>query len=206
MAEKLRIEVCTFNYYESLDMANNGWEIHSFQPEPVQFNKMTERTNNLSNFISVNKAVAITTENDVPLHLSKAGGAHSILAFRTDEEIALRWAPRTDVYGSGTQIPISTVSLKDYIAEKLSGRNIDELDINCAGLDLSVLQDMGDTLNLVKKGSMIAVISPETAIHVGQTNLLSDCRDFLIGRGFVITNEKIFDNLCCEVQINFASA
>lgn len=159
----------------------------------------------VDNLLIVNSAAG-TTEGDAILNIAK-GGFGSVLAFKTDEEIAVNWGERTDVYGSGTTITVTCKKLETILAENnLTGREIEFLNIETSGSGLDVLQSLGSAIAQVKKGSVIAAATAEKSFYKDQTNTVAAVIEWLTANGLGVLSKKDWDNYGNEVHITFCRA
>lgn len=201
---KLLIEVGGYDGLDSLRYHANGYNVYTFEPNHVNFKDLKKRTESLSNYTVINKAVCLTDGTTI-FNICRSGGASSILPFKNDYELMKHWG-RDDVMYSGTSYTVPTIRLDTFIEEyNLQNETIDMLHIDAQGVDLDVLKSLGKYIKNVKEGVVECAISSEKAIYVNQSSLMMDVQKWLTEHDFQITNITSNDTSQCEYNIFFKS-
>jgi FkbM family methyltransferase len=202
---KLLIEVGAYDGHDSLSYHANGYRVFTFEPKRDLFKALYERTKHLNNYTVIEKAVCLTN-GTTTFNICQAGGASSILPFRSNEELVRTWsANRTDVQYSGESYVVNTTRLDTFIEENsLQNETIDYIHIDAQGVDLEVLQSIGGYIKNVRAGVIETVVDPNKSIYRGQTtNVYSNVKEFLMSNGFLISGVTSNDNTACEYNVHF---
>ena len=200
----LMIEVGGFDGHDSLLGHNRGMQVITFEPKIDLAAALTARTSSLTNFTVVAKAVS-NIDGKVMFNECQWGGASSILPFKPDDELDLHWTPsRNDIHYSGKSYEVDVTRLDTYLRSvNMEDRSIDYLHIDAQGVDLEVLQGLGDLIKNVKTGVVETVKDTSKAIYVGQVNTLNHVKSFLTQNGFSITKIEGNDSTECEYNVFF---
>lgn len=201
----LLIEVGAFDGSDSLQYHSKGYRVYTFEPKRDLYENLVNKTRDLENYTVIQKAVCLTN-GETMFNICKAGGASSILPFRSDEELEKTWsANRTDVQYSGESYMVNTTRLDTFIEEYgLENETIDFLHIDAQGVDLECLMSLGKYLKNVKEGIIETVIEKERSIYIGQdTNTLDNVGNFLINNNFDIVGIYGNDITNCEYNVVF---
>lgn len=202
---KTLIEVGAFDGTDSLNYHRNGYVVYTFEPHQGLYAALVERTKDLENYTVIPKAVSLV-DGKTQFNVCKAGGASSILPFRSDEELLKVWtAYRTDVHYSGTSYEVETTRLDTFIeANHLENTTIDFIHIDAQGVDLECLKSLGKYIENVKAGVVETVKDRNKSIYIGQDeNTLENVEKFLLANGFKIERVEPNDNIDCEYNVFF---
>jgi FkbM family methyltransferase len=200
----LMIEVGGFDGGDSLMWHQRGYDVISFEPKRDLAAALFAKTAELPNFTVVPKAVS-NVDGKTMFNECKRGGASSILPFKSDDELIANWtADRTDIHYNGTSYEVDVTRLDTYIRSvNLHDRSIDYLHVDAQGVDLEVLEGLGDLVANVKAGVVETVKDTAKAIYVGQSNTLEKIEKFLSDNGFAITRVEGNDCTGCEYNVFF---
>lgn len=199
------IEVGAFDGSDSLRYHSQGYTVYTFEPKKDLYDQLTLKTLHLADYTVIPKAVCLT-DGTTTFNICKAGGASSILPFRTDEELAQTWSPhRTDILYSGESYDVETTRLDTFIEQyNLQNTMIDFLHIDAQGVDLDVLKSTGKYIHNVMAGVVETVKDEQKSIYIGQKdNTLDNVTQFLSEHGFRITNVESNDGTQCEYNVHF---
>jgi FkbM family methyltransferase len=199
------IEVGAFDGSDSLRYHSQGYTVYTFEPKKDLYDHLSLKTLHLADYTVIPKAVCLTDGRTI-FNICKAGGASSILPFRTDEELAETWSPhRTDILYSGESYEVETIRLDTFIEQyNLQNTAIDFLHIDAQGVDLDVLKSTGQYIRNVIAGVVETVKDEQKSIYIGQKdNTLDNVSQFLSEHGFRITNVESNDGTQCEYNVHF---
>lgn len=202
---KTLIEVGAYDGSDSLNYHNKGYVVYTFEPKKDLFENLVNRTKHLKNYTVIPKAVSLVNGN-TQFNICKSGGASSILAFRSDEELIKNWTiNRTDILYSGVSYTVETTRLDTFIEENnLQNNIIDFLHIDAQGVDLDCLKSLGVYIKNVIAGVVETVKDTKKSIYIGQEdNTLDNVTHFLELNGFKIKNVESNDNTQCEYNVYF---
>ncbi len=202
---KTLIEVGAYDGTDSLHFYNQGFRVFTFEPKKDLYENLVARTKHLQNYTVTPKAVC-SFNGKTTFNICKAGGASSILPFKSDEELVETWsANRTDVQYSGQSYEVETTRLDTFIEQNgLQNTIIDYVHIDAQGVDLECLMSMGKYIANVKAGVLETVIDPKKSIYVSQdTNTLDNITTFLHDNDFTITRVDGNDATGCEYNVFF---
>lgn len=202
---KTLIEVGAYDGEDSLKYHQNGYRVFTFEPKRDFYENIAAKTANLPNYTVIPKAVCLT-DGVTQFNICKAGGASSILPFKSDEELIKHWsANRTDVHYSGVSYEVETTRLDTFIEQYgLQDTTIDFLHIDAQGVDLEVLMSLGKYIKNVSAGVVETVKDPQKSIYVGQeANVYSNVEKFLTENGFGIAGIDSNDWYECEYNVRF---
>lgn len=202
---KTLIEVGAYDGSDSLNYHKNGYIVYTFEPKKDLFQNLVDKTNHLTNYTAIPKAVSLKN-GIIQFNICKEGGASSILPFRPDHELIETWTEnRTDVQFSGISYDVETTRLDTFIEEYgLQDRIIDFLHIDAQGVDLDCLKSLGKYIKNVLAGVVETVMDEKKSIYIGQNdNTLANVALFLTSNGFKITSIQSNDITNCEYNIHF---
>lgn len=202
---KTLIEVGAFDGKDSLRFHRDGYRVFTFEPKRDLYEDLYNRTKTLENYTVIPKAVS-STNGTVQFNICKAGGASSILPFKSEDELNKTWTPnRWDVHYSGTSYEVETTRLDTFIEENgLENTTIDYIHVDAQGVDLDVLKSLGKYIKNVNAGVVETVEYPEKSIYVGQTeNTIENVKKFLLENGLRITYIESNDITNCEYNVHF---
>jgi FkbM family methyltransferase len=172
--------------------------VYAFEPTPVLFDYLIDKTKHLSNYHVIKKAVS---DYNGKANFNIAGqsdwGCSSLLEF--SEKSKTEWIGRDD-FKVTEVIEVDVIRLDDFIIQN-NITHIDNLHVDTQGSDLNVLLGLGDKINIVKNGKIEAATKND--ILYKEQNLLKDCVDFLDSNNFEITNIWENDIYGNEVNIEF---
>jgi FkbM family methyltransferase len=199
------IEVGAFDGSDSLRYHSQGYTVYTFEPKKDLYENLVNNTRHLSNYTVIPKAVC-QTNGVTQFNICKAGGASSILPFRSDEELSKTWTPgRTDILYSGESYEVETIRLDTFIEQNnLQDTQIDFLHIDAQGVDLEVLKSTGKYIKNVMAGVVETVKEEYKSIYIGQTdNTLDNVSAYLAENGFQISRVEGNDGTQCEFNVFF---
>lgn len=194
--------------------ANNGWwgkgelasdpecRVFFFEPTPELVDKLTWEMAGNPRAIVVAKAVS-----DIPgkakFNISGQGdwGCSSLLDFKPKDVIEKVWPGRPDI-NKTAEIEVDCIRMDDYCREN----NIDSIDFfhcDVQGMDLRVLQSMGDLIGIVKAGQIETATSTGSTIYSNQDATVDKCTEWLQSKGFTITSVTSNDPQTNEVNMVF---
>ena len=202
---KTLIEVGACDGCDSLIYHANGYAVYTFEPKTDLYENLANKTQHLINYTVINKAVSII-DGKTQFNICKAGGASSILPFRTDQELIETWgARRTDIQYSGISYDVETTRLDTFIEQNnLQYTIIDMIHIDAQGVDLECLRSLGKYINNVQSGVVETVIDVNKSIYVGQNdNTLENVKEFLDSHGLKISHIQSNDQTQCEYNVFF---
>lgn len=202
---KTLIEVGAFDGSDSLRFYNNGYRVYTFEPKKDLYESLVNRTAHLDNYTVIPKAVCLTN-GTTQFNICNAGGASSILPFRSADELNDTWSPsRTDIHYSGTSYDVETIRLDTFIEQNgLENTQIDYIHIDAQGVDLECLMSLGKYINNVNEGVIETVINQNKSIYTTQTvNIFDNVKKFLDDNNFIITNIQSNDSTGCEYNVFF---
>jgi FkbM family methyltransferase len=202
---KTLIEVGAFDGTDSLRYHTNGYVVYTFEPKKDLFQNLVNKTNHLTNYTVIPKAVSLTN-GTTQFNICKEGGASSILPFRPDHELIKNWSShRTDIQFSGISYDVETTRLDTFIEEYgLQDRVIDFIHIDAQGVDLDCLKSLGKYITNVQAGVVETVKDQNKSIYIGQEdNTLDNVEHFLLLNGFKVTNIESNDHTNCEYNVYF---
>lgn len=202
---KTLIEVGAFDGSDSLNFHKNGYRVYTFEPEKDLFENLINKTSHLENYTVIPKAVSLIN-GITNFNICKAGGASSILQFRTDEELNRTWTPnRTDIHYSGISYEVETTRLDTFIEENnLQNTIIDYIHIDGQGVDLECLKSLGIYIKNVMSGVITTVIDINKSIYINQNeNTYKNVEKFLLENGFKMTSVNRNDITNCEYNVYF---
>ena len=207
MSKKLLIEVGAYDGSSSLNYHRKGYEVITFEPKRDLFEKLQTKTSHLLDYAVHNYAIS-DINGEVDFHISRSGGASSLLPFKASTELVKHWGDdRWDVHDSNESYIVRSLRLQTFIeSNNLTNREIDFIHVDAQGMDLKVLQSLGGYIANVREGVIEAASTMETAIYDGQTSTVQVCEDWLKSYGFRIKAVNGNDANSCEVNIFFSRA
>jgi FkbM family methyltransferase len=122
--------------------------VYAFEPQPLMIERIRQAACGLPNFHLFEGAVA-DFDGQTTLHLSGGGqgGCSSILDYRPHQE----WGNKKFDKKYSLKVPV--ISLKTFMAQH-GINHIDYLHIDAQGMDLKILQGLGEYHKFVKSGDM----------------------------------------------------
>lgn len=202
---KLLIEVGAFDGKDSLKYHSNGYKVFTFEPKKDLFEDLSNRTKELKNYTVINKAVCKTNGKTI-FNICRNGGASSILEFKSKDELIKNWGEnRKDIHFANKSYEVETIRLDTFLEEyKLENTMIDFLHIDAQGVDLEVLESLGDYIQNVIEGVVETVKDKEKSIYVNQNeNTYDNVKKFLEKNNFKITKVVSNDKTGCEFNVFF---
>ena len=193
--------------------ANDGkWPIHyarfepktlviAFEPVPALVERIKEQTDNLSNFMLVDKCVSDYIGRSY-LNISPESqygdfSCSSLLSFSDKSET--EWPGREDFkYIGGVEVEV--ITLNKWITEN-EIPYISYLKIDTQGNDLKVLKGLGERLFMLEAGNLEAAAKPDI-LYNGQ-NTKEESIEFLESNGFKVIDIENNDIHGNEVNIHF---
>ena len=172
--------------------------VYAFEPTPVLFDYLIDKTKHLSNYHVIKKAVSdYNGKSNFNIAGQSDWGCSSLLEF--SEKSKTEWVGRDD-FKVTEVIEVDVIRLEDFIVEN-NITHIDYLHVDTQGSDLKVLVGLGDKINIVKNGKIEAATKDN--ILYEKQNLLKDCVDFLDANNFEIIDICENDIHGNEVNIGF---
>jgi FkbM family methyltransferase len=144
-------------------------------------------------------------DGEIDFHLCTAGGASSILPFKSDSELEAHWtAQRTDIRYSGTSYKVSSTRLDTFLEESgLTAEPIEYLHVDAQGVDLDVLKSLGTYINNVRAGVVETCYQLDKAIYATQKDDVLAVTSWLAAQGFMIERVESNDVTRCECNVFF---
>lgn len=200
----LLIEVGGFDGSDSLRFYEQGYTVITFEPERKLYADLVRRTSHLEGYRVVNKAVTLA-DGVTTFNVCKAGGASSVLPFKSDAELQAHWtARRTDIQYSGVSYQVETTRLDTFLEENgLTQTPIDYFHVDAQGADLDVLRSLGAYTGNVRKGVVETCYSLDKAIYTNQRDDLTAVKHWLVTHGFEIERIVPNDETNCECNVYF---
>lgn len=181
-------------------MAKNNPEFlfYAFEPTPHMCEIIKSRAIGLENYILIEKAVS-DFEGIAKFNVAGQAdwGCSSLLDFSQNSKT--EWPGRTDFKVTET-IEVEVIRLDNFIKEN-NIKEIEYLHVDTQGSDLKVLVGLGESLRIVKSGTIEAANKIEI-LYKGQ-NTKDECVVFLEKNGFKIESVLCNDGMCNEVNIRF---
>lgn len=156
----------------------------------------------LSQVEVVRKAVALAAGART-LNVSMRGdmGISSLLNLREDLSDDPYWATRSDL-GFDQLVEVDVAPLADILLP-LGLPGIDFIKIDCQGLDLAVLQSLGDGLRELRGGMLEVSTTRHTALYEDEASVLEDVLNWLKASSFDVYAIKPNDPALNEVNVYF---
>lgn len=172
-------------------------EIHGANPRYHPFQYAIGDTEGMKNF---NLAGPVDPMNILAHRKGMSNwGCSSLLDF--SESVQDEWEGRADFQTVGT-FPVQVRRLDSFVQEH-GIEAIDYLHIDAQGMDLRVLQSLGDKLSIVRAGVLEAPINEKKKIYT-ESHTAADAILFLLNNQFRITDIEKNDPEGNEVNIYFA--
>lgn len=201
------IEVGSFDGADSLAFYKQGYQVFTFEPKKDIYETLKKKTEHLSGYTPINKAVSIV-DGEIDFHICMEGGASSIFPFKEDDELNRHWTPaRQDIHYSGNSYKVQSTRLDTFLEEyNLTSHDIDYLHIDAQGADLDVLRSLGKYISNVRRGVLETCYSLEKAIYREQRDDVNVVKSWLEKNGFVIERVVPNDVTYCECNVYFRRA
>lgn len=178
---------------------NNDYKVFAFEPTPKLCAELSEKFKNNSNFTLIKKAVSNV---EGVMNFNVAGlsdwGCSSLLNFLPD--LTINWGGRGD-FKVTEIIKVDVIRLDTFIKYN-NILSIDYLHCDAQGLDLSVLESLGQYINIVKKGT-VEVANKRDVLYTNSNNYINDVVEFLEKNNFKILDIKSNDGLNNESNVLF---
>lgn len=174
------------------------------EPIPELYDELAIKKDslNLPNIELLKKAIN-TSEGFAKFHVARHAdwGVSSLLNFDSDNISKNEyWAQRSDLYFED-EIDVEITRLDTFLIE--AGYNhIDFIKIDAQGVDIKVLESLGDLLKNVDAGMLEAPTTRGAALYSNEPTL-KDVLDFLERNGFEPYAIKPNDPACAEVNVFF---
>ncbi|MHA6129398.1 FkbM family methyltransferase [Pseudomonas fluorescens group sp. PF-1] len=174
------------------------------EPIPELYDQLAIKKDalNLSNIALLKKAIN-TTEGNAKFHVARHAdwGVSSLLDFDSDNISKNEyWAQRSDLYFED-EIEVEITRLDKFLIGA-GFSHIDFIKIDAQGVDIKVLESLGDLLKNVDAGMLEAPTTRGTALYSNEPTL-KDVLDFLEKNGFEPYAIKPNDPACAEVNVFF---
>jgi FkbM family methyltransferase len=198
--EKVIFDVGANNGSSSIPLAKSqpSYLIFAFEPTPEMVNEIKSQTDDLENYVIVQKAVS---DYNGTAEFNVAGnwdwGCSSLLEF--SDKSKTEWPGRTD-FSVTNKLKVQVIRLDTFI-EINKINKIDYLHIDTQGSDLNVLNGLGNYIDMVNEGTMEAG-TDDDILYDGQ-NKLNESVKFLLQNKFKIIGVNSNDVFCNEVNIIF---
>jgi FkbM family methyltransferase len=202
------LDVGSFNGDDGLAWYTKGYNVIAFEPKRDLYESLAAKMQHLATrtpyFHVVNKAVSLT-DGEVDFHLCAAGGASSILPFKSDPELDKHWTPRrTDMRYSGVSYKVSSTRLDPFLEEAgLANEPIEYLHVDAQGVDLDVLKSLGRYIANVQAGVVETCYQLDKAIYATQTDDVQGVWKWLTEQGFTVDRIQPNDDTKCECNVYF---
>lgn len=204
----LVIEVGSYNGEDGLAWHSKGYNVIAFEPKKDLYEAIVKKTQHLANakpfFRVVNKAVSLV-DGEVDFHICAAGGASSVLPFKSDEELNKHWTPaRTDIHYSGESYKVQSIRLDTFLEQEgLTDKKIDYIHVDAQGVDLDVLKSLGKYISNLQAGVVETCYSVDKAIYATQTDDVRKVQFWLFDNGFIVNQVQSNDVTNCECNVHF---
>lgn len=201
----LLIEVGAYDGTDSLQFYRKGYEVFTFEPKRDLYASLLMKTRKYPDYTVINSAVSLK-DGATKFNICAAGGASSILEFKTDDELHKHWGKdRKDILYSGESYDVLTTRLDTFIELfDLRDRKIDFLHIDAQGVDLEVLQSLGVYIKNLQAGVVETVLEDVKSIYKDQKNNIESLKEFFIAKGFEIDKIECNDGTKCEWNVYFS--
>ena len=129
-----------------------------------------------------------------------SNGANSLYPFV--DHLNETWPGRIDLK-TEREITVQVTRFDTWYRENnLNLERIDYFHCDTQGSDLKVLQGMGDLVHLIQKG-VVECARDERAKLYAENHTMKEMEDFLLSKGFVITNRQSNDAWSNELNLYF---
>jgi FkbM family methyltransferase len=202
---KTLIEVGACDGSDSLHFHKNGFKVFTFEPKKDSYEKLIEKTQHLSDYTVIPKAVSLI-DGKTMFNICREGGASSILPFKSDDILEKHWTSiRKDIQYSGISYEVETTRLDTFIEQNnLQDTIIDYIHIDAQGVDLECLKSLGIYIKNVQAGVVETVKDKEKSIYIGQDeNTYENIEKFLLSNGLRIESVISNDETQCEYNVYF---
>lgn len=212
MASSICLDVGSNNGEDSLGLSklHPSAKVYAFEPHPKFFTITVKNTALNPNIEVLPYAVSDSSERFVTLNESSGDMSHSILPFKSSEELKKYWSGyETQLCPTGKTFKVRQTRLDNFLKSRgyePSSLIIENMHVDAQGVDLEVLKSLGSYLRCVKMGSVEAATTADTTSYKGQKGTIDTVRAFLEENGFVITELRPWDTssaLPCEQDIYF---
>lgn len=184
--------------------------VYAFEPHPRFFALTVNNTRSNRKIEVLPYAVSDSSERFVTLNESRGNMSHSILPFKSEEQLNKYWPNCGDVHPSGRSYTVRLTRLDNFLDSR--GHNpeslsIEYLHVDAQGVDLEVLKSLGSYLHCVKTGRVEAATTVDTASYEGQKSTIDAVRSYLEENDFVINAVRPYDLssvIPCEQDIYFS--
>lgn len=189
----------------ALSAARSGADrVVAIEPIPSLADQIEEAAakEGLSQLEVVRKAVALEAGART-LNVSMRGdmGISSLLSLREDLSDDPYWATRADL-GFDQSVEVEAAPLADILSP-LGLTTIDFIKIDCQGMDLAVLQSLGDGLRDLRGGMLEVSTTRHTALYKDESSVLEDVLIWLKASSFDVYAIKPNDPALNEVNVYF---
>lgn len=200
------LDIGSFDGSDSLPSHRNGYTVYAFEPKEDLYMNLVHKTRGLDRYHVIKKAVSLV-DGDVDFNICVAGGASSILPFKSDDDLNTHWTSvRQDIHFANQSYRVNSTRLDTFLEEyNLTTVDIDYIHIDAQGVDLDVLKSLGKYIRNVKSGVLETCYSLEKAIYSTQKDTVKDVQLWLIQNNFVIDKVVPNDNTMCECNVYFHS-
>ena len=188
-------------------------ELYAFEPNPFLFRDIQEIHGVNPHYHPFQYAIG-DKEGNMNFHLAGPVDPMNVLAHRKgmsnwgcsslldfSPTVVDEWEHRPDFQSVGL-FPVEVRRLDSFVKEH-SISSIDYLHIDAQGMDLRVLQSLGDKLSIVKAGVLEAPINERKKIYT-ESHTASEAILYLLNNNFRITSIEKNDPEGNEVNIYFA--
>ncbi len=184
----------------------NGWDVYAFEPNPVLVSELKQKFKNYSNFILTNKAVSnfsgksIFNIANTRSPAGTLGGCSSLLEF--NDNLDEKWpSNRKGEFVTTERIEVDVISL-DIFIESNNIQVIDFFKCDTQGNDLSVLQGLGEYINLINHGQ-VEVGNIEDPLYKNSNYSKNKVIEYLQSNNFKITRIEQIDPKNFESNLYF---
>ncbi len=184
-------------------------KVFGFEPHPRFFGVTVENTRHIPDIEILPYAVSDGTESFITLNESQGDQSHSILPFKSPEELNKYWPGCYAVHPSGRSFTVRQTRLdafldsRGYSPESLT---IAHLHVDAQGVDLEVLKSLGKYLPCVKTGVVEVAKTTDTSSYQGQQGTISSAKEFLLANNFnvdAVRPNDVTEEISCEFNISF---
>jgi FkbM family methyltransferase len=191
---RVYFDIGSNNGSSSINWANEGHEVHMFEPNPELTKNYAVRDN-----VHINQVAVSDYDGKAKFNICVTHDLGCSSLLDVSDRGRTEWGGRRDMIPA-TQLEVKVIRLDSY--EPLN--HIDEIEYfhcDAQGSDLKVLQGMGVHLRKIKAG-IVEAAAKQDILYKGQ-NYIQETIAFLESNGFAIQYIQANDVQHNEVNISF---
>jgi FkbM family methyltransferase len=192
--------------FDSLDKTqlNPSMETWAFEPTPELINHLTSKSETFSDRYHISPIALSDFDGTAQFNIADTPGCDwgcsSLNNF--SDNLDQTWPGRWDFKFNRT-IDVKVSRFDTWYKENnIQLDRIDFFHCDTQGSDLKVLEGMGDLIHLISEG-VIECAREESVKLYKENHTLADAQQFLISKGFVITNLTSNDVFNNEINLHF---